>query len=58
MMLVLNRCAFVIPTFEVDEKAKLPHSAAELHNLLNAKKAQPFHWNVFKPNQAASKIPK
>lgn len=43
----LVRCAFVVPTFELDIKQSYPASKKELVQLWNSSLAQPFHFDVF-----------
>lgn len=49
-----EKCAFVIPAFEVSRSEKFPDDFSELASLVRRKKAQPFHQTVFKKNQAAT----
>ena len=49
-----SQCAFVIPTFEVDEREKMPQNKQELRSLVERKKAQPFHHKIFIHNQFAT----
>ena len=48
------KCAYVIPTFEVSEKATFPANKTELADLVNKKLAQPFHGKIFVHNQYAT----
>ena len=47
-------CAFVIPTFEVDERAEMPRNKGDLRSLVEKKLAQPFHCKIFIHNQFAT----
>ncbi|KAF2359253.1 Nucleotide-diphospho-sugar transferase [Trinorchestia longiramus] len=46
-----EKCAFVIPTYEIDEKAPLPTNASEILQLVSTSRARPFHEKVFIHNQ-------
>ncbi|XP_011184561.1 beta-1,4-glucuronyltransferase 1 [Zeugodacus cucurbitae] len=48
------RCAYVIPTFEIDNRAKFPASKPELMRLYRKGLARPFHEKVFIYNQYAT----
>ena len=48
------KCAFVIPTYELSDKAVFPATKAELVSLLHKKLAQPFHSKIFVHNQFAT----
>ncbi|XP_053963870.1 beta-1,4-glucuronyltransferase 1 [Anastrepha ludens] len=48
------RCAYVIPTFEIDNRAKFPVSKPELMRLYRKGLARPFHEKVFIYNQYAT----
>uniref|UniRef100_A0A6A7G5F3 Beta-1,4-glucuronyltransferase 1 n=1 Tax=Hirondellea gigas TaxID=1518452 RepID=A0A6A7G5F3_9CRUS len=48
------KCAFVIPTYEVDEKAQMPRNVTALLQLVRSNKARPFHQKVFVHNQYAT----
>lgn len=47
-------CAFVIPTYEIDNRAKFPASKIDLLRLIKKNLARPFHENVFIYNQYAT----
>ncbi|XP_076043297.1 beta-1,4-glucuronyltransferase 1 isoform X2 [Oratosquilla oratoria] len=49
-----RKCAFVVPTYEVDERAHLPHNRSELLRLTSKGLARPFHQKVFVHNQHAT----
>ncbi|XP_037947584.1 beta-1,4-glucuronyltransferase 1 [Teleopsis dalmanni] len=49
-----NRCAYVIPTFEIDFRVKFPSSKKELLRLYRKGLARPFHEKVFIYNQYAT----
>lgn len=53
-VLTCSKCAFVVPTYEVDEKVPLPVNKTSLLALVKSKKAQPFHQVVFVNNQFAT----
>lgn len=47
-------CAYVIPTYEVDERAHFPRNKTDLIRLANKGLARPFHHKVFIYNQFAT----
>uniref|UniRef100_A0A1A9W115 Beta-1,4-glucuronyltransferase 1 n=1 Tax=Glossina brevipalpis TaxID=37001 RepID=A0A1A9W115_9MUSC len=47
-------CAYVIPTFEIDERVRFPSSKTELIRLTRKGLARPFHEKVFIYNQYAT----
>lgn len=49
-----GKCAFVIPTYELDERVKFPGNKSELVRLANKGLARPFHHKVFIYNQYAT----
>ncbi|KAK8397403.1 hypothetical protein O3P69_004850 [Scylla paramamosain] len=49
-----KKCAFVVPTYEVDERASLPMNRSTLMNLAARGRARPFHQKVFLHNQHAT----
>ncbi|KAL9917139.1 beta-1,4-glucuronyltransferase 1 [Glossina fuscipes fuscipes] len=49
-----NLCAYVIPTFEIDERVRFPSSKTELMRLARKGLARPFHEKVFIYNQYAT----
>ncbi|XP_067626869.1 beta-1,4-glucuronyltransferase 1 isoform X2 [Eurosta solidaginis] len=49
-----HRCAYVIPTFEIDNRAKFPASKPELMRLYRKGLMRPFHEKVFIYNQYAT----
>lgn len=49
-----KKCAFVIPTYEIDEHSPLPHNRTSLLKLSSKGKARPFHHKVFVHNQHAT----
>lgn len=53
-----GQCAYVIPTYEVDERAKFPFNKTELIRLANKGLARPFHHKVFIYNQYATNFSK
>lgn len=50
----LGKCAYVIPTFEIDLRASFPSSKNELLRLYKKGLARPFHEKVFIYNQYAT----
>ncbi|XP_018018045.1 beta-1,4-glucuronyltransferase 1 [Hyalella azteca] len=46
-----DKCAFVIPTYEIDDKAPLPSNVSDMLALVQAGRARPFHEKVFIHNQ-------
>lgn len=50
----VKMCAFVIPTYEIDSRAKFPGDKVELLRLVKKNLARPFHENVFIYNQFAT----
>lgn len=49
-----NRCAYVIPTYEIDNRAKFPQTKSDLLRLAKKGLARPFHHKVFIYNQYAT----
>ena len=49
-----SKCAFVVPTYEIHDKAELPANKSELLHLIKMLRAQPFHSKVFLHNQFAT----
>ncbi|KAJ8942831.1 hypothetical protein NQ318_022846 [Aromia moschata] len=49
-----GRCAYVIPTYELDERVLFPPNKTELIRLANKGLARPFHHKVFIYNQFAT----
>ncbi|XP_071538295.1 beta-1,4-glucuronyltransferase 1 isoform X2 [Panulirus ornatus] len=49
-----KKCAFVVPTYEVDERSPLPHNRSTLLHLASKGRARPFHQKVFVHNQHAT----
>lgn len=49
-----NLCAYVIPTYELDERVRFPRNKNELIRLANKGLARPFHNKVFIYNQYAT----
>lgn len=47
-------CAFVIPTFELDERVRFPPNKSDLLRLADKGLARPFHQKVFIYNQFAT----
>uniref|UniRef100_A0A1B6D9Z2 Beta-1,4-glucuronyltransferase 1 n=1 Tax=Clastoptera arizonana TaxID=38151 RepID=A0A1B6D9Z2_9HEMI len=47
-------CAYVIPTYELDERVRFPRNKTDLIRLTNKGLAQPFHHKVFIYNQFAT----
>lgn len=47
-------CAYVIPTFEIDDRVRYPSSKTELLRLVKKGLARPFHEKVFIYNQYAT----
>ena len=48
------KCAFVIPTYEIQQSAASPANKRELAELVSRNKAQPFHSKIFLHNQFAT----
>lgn len=48
------KCAYVIPTYEIDNRAKFPQNKADLLRLAKKGLARPFHHKVFIYNQFAT----
>ena len=48
------KCAFVIPTYEIHDKASFPANKSDLGRLIKMLRAQPFHSKVFIHNQFAT----
>lgn len=51
---VNNLCAYVIPTYELDERVRFPRNKTDLIRLANKGLARPFHNKVFIYNQYAT----
>jgi hypothetical protein len=49
-----EKCAFVIPTYELDIRARFPQNKTELIRLAKKGLARPFHQKVFIHNQYAT----
>jgi beta-1,4-glucuronyltransferase 1 len=49
-----NLCAYVIPTYELDERVRFPRNKTDLIRLANKGLARPFHNKVFIYNQFAT----
>lgn len=47
-------CAYVIPTYELDERVRFPRNKTDLIRLANKGLARPFHYKVFIYNQYAT----
>lgn len=50
------KCAFVVPTYELDTRAGFPQNKSQLVQLEDQKLAQPFHQKAFRYNQFASNL--
>lgn len=50
------KCAFVVPTYELDYAADFPQNKSQLLALENQGRAQPFHQKAFRYNQFASNL--
>lgn len=48
------KCAFVVPTYEVDDTVTFPREKAELMRLVRREKARPFHEQILVQNQFAT----
>ncbi|CAH1236275.1 unnamed protein product [Diabrotica balteata] len=49
-----RKCAFVVPTYEIDERVMFPHNKTELIRMATKGLARPFHHKVFIYNQYAT----
>ena len=49
-----EKCAFVIPTYELDARVRFPQNKSELVRLAKKGLARPFHQKVFIHNQFAT----
>ncbi|KAH0557780.1 beta-1,4-glucuronyltransferase 1 [Cotesia glomerata] len=49
-----DKCAYVIPTYEIDTRVRFPGNKTELVRLARKGLARPFHWKVFIHNQYAT----
>ncbi|XP_034937625.1 beta-1,4-glucuronyltransferase 1 [Chelonus insularis] len=49
-----DKCAYVVPTYEIDTRVKFPSNKSELMRLTRKGLARPFHWKVFIHNQYAT----
>ena len=47
-------CAYVIPVYEIDEKAGFPRNKSEMLQLAKNKMARPFHQRIYKTAQSAT----
>jgi len=47
-------CAYVIPVYEIDEKAGFPRNKSEMLKMAKNKMARPFHQDVYKTAQSAT----
>ncbi|XP_031638195.1 beta-1,4-glucuronyltransferase 1 [Contarinia nasturtii] len=52
------KCAYVVPTYEIDNRAKFPHTKTDLLRLSKRGLARPFHQKVFIYNQYATNFSK
>ena len=50
------KCAFVVPTYELDERSAFPRNKSQLLQLVADGRAQPFHHKAFRYNQYASNL--
>ncbi|KAF4517163.1 hypothetical protein B566_EDAN006462, partial [Ephemera danica] len=50
----VEQCAYVIPTYELDERVRFPQNKSELVRLAKKGLARPFHHKVFIYNQFAT----
>lgn len=53
-----NQCAYVIPTYELDDRVRFPRNKSDLIRLANKGLARPFHHKVFIYNQYATNFTK
>ena len=51
-------CAYVIPTYEVDQREQMPRNKSQLAHLVERRLAQPFHSKIFVHNQFATNFSK
>lgn len=49
-----RKCAYVVPTYEIDNRAKFPQNKSDLLRLVRKGLARPFHHKVFIYNQYAT----
>ncbi|CAH1154748.1 unnamed protein product [Phaedon cochleariae] len=49
-----GKCAYVVPTYEIDERVRFPRNKSELVRLAEKGLARPFHHKVFIYNQYAT----
>ncbi|XP_049794833.1 beta-1,4-glucuronyltransferase 1-like [Schistocerca nitens] len=50
--LLSNRCAYVLPVFEMDSRLKhVPRDKTELRQLALRQQVRPYHWAVYRRNQ-------
>ncbi|XP_056640061.1 beta-1,4-glucuronyltransferase 1 isoform X1 [Diorhabda sublineata] len=49
-----KKCAYVVPTYEIDERVAFPHNKTDLVRMANKGLARPFHHKVFIYNQYAT----
>lgn len=49
-----SKCAYVVPTYEIDNRAKFPQTKTDLLRLSKRGLARPFHHKVFIYNQFAT----
>ena len=50
------KCAFVLPTYELDDSSVFPRNKSQLLELVADGRAQPFHHKAFRFNQYASNL--
>lgn len=50
------KCAFVLPTYELDDSSVFPRNKSQLLQLVADGRAQPFHHKAFRFNQYASNL--
>lgn len=53
-----DKCAYVIPTYELDSRVRFPQNKSELVRLAKRGLARPFHQKVFIHNQYATNFTK
>lgn len=53
-----SKCAYVVPTYEIDNRAKFPQTKSDLLRLSKRGLARPFHHKVFIYNQFATNFTK
>jgi N-acetyllactosaminide beta-1,3-N-acetylglucosaminyltransferase len=47
-------CAYVIPVYEIDEKASFPRNKSDMLKLAKDKMARPFHQKIYGLAQSAT----